>query len=282
MTPQTILITGATSGIGRAAALALARRGHRVFATGRREERLRALEQEGRGIEGIALDVTDAASIAQVKAEIDRRTEGRGVDVLINNAGYGQPGPQEMVTDAEVRAQYETNVFGVLAMTRAFLPQMRERRSGRIIHVGSVVGVFAFPLFGIYSSTKFAIEGLTDALRREVRPFGVKVTLIQPGYITTEFDERSAEAAAAHWSGESPYSAQIQKMNTVREKQRRNHRSPEIVVRAIVDAVESPRPPRRRMVPWQDRWGIRLLRWMPAWMADAVIARLTRVTPGEG
>src|SRR4051812_16541747 len=146
MAKQTILVTGATSGIGRHAALYLAKRGHRVFASGRNDKALAALMSSpeavaaGTGLETVQLDVTDAASIARARQIVHERTGGRGLDVLVNNAGFGVLGPTELITEADMRAQYETNVFGLMAVTRAFLPDMRARRSGRIINVSSLGG----------------------------------------------------------------------------------------------------------------------------------------------
>jgi len=204
---QTILITGATSGIGRHAALFLAKRGHRVFASGRNQAALAALKAtlDGASIETVALDVTDAASIARAQQEIAARTGGRGVDVLVNNAGFGILGPTELITEADMRAQYETNVFGLMAVTRAFLPEMRARRRGRIINVSSLGGRHTLPFFGVYNSTKYAVESLSDALRIELGPFGVGVVLIEPGAIETEFTPRSLDGAAKYRRADSPY-----------------------------------------------------------------------------
>src|ERR1700733_9145953 len=168
-----ILITGATAGIGRHAALHLAHAGHRVIATGRRKDALAALAKEAKGtkLETMELDVTVASSIEAAKAEVDKRTDGYGLDVLVNNAGYGLMGPLEEISDADLRAQYDTNVFGLVAMTRAFLPQMRLRGSGRIVNVSSMGGRMTFPFMGAYNSTKYAIESMSDALRMELAPF---------------------------------------------------------------------------------------------------------------
>src|SRR5689334_15561410 len=133
--PLVILITGATGGIGRHAALHLARAGHRVFATGRNRaalDRLREGDGAPAGLETIVLDVTDGASIERARAEVDARTGGHGVDVFVNNAGYGTAGPTELITDEDLRAQFDVNVFGLMAVTRAFVPAMRARRSGRV------------------------------------------------------------------------------------------------------------------------------------------------------
>jgi NAD(P)-dependent dehydrogenase (short-subunit alcohol dehydrogenase family) len=154
-----VLVTGATSGIGRATALHLAREGHRVFAVGRRREALDSLKAEAAGLalECMVMDVTRADSIAVTKEAIERATDGHGIDVLVNNAGYGVGGPVEEVSDQAFRAQYETNVFGLMAVTRAFLPKMRARRWGRIINISSVGGRLTLPMLGVYNSTKYAM-----------------------------------------------------------------------------------------------------------------------------
>jgi NAD(P)-dependent dehydrogenase (short-subunit alcohol dehydrogenase family) len=189
-----VLITGSTAGIGRTTALFLASAGHHVIATGRKPAELAKVKQEaGAGtnagkIDTLVLDVTSQASIAAAVLEVDRLTGGRGLDVLVNNAGFGVLGPTSEIDDTEMRRQYETNVFGLMNVTRAFLPKMRERRAGRIINVSSVGGRVTLPFFGVYNSTKYAVESLSDALRYELRPFGIDVVLIEPGVIRTNFE----------------------------------------------------------------------------------------------
>src|SRR5579871_1628690 len=178
-TTQTILITGATSGIGRETALYLARRGHRVIASGRNREQLASLKEEAAGaaLETVRLDVCDAQSIAEAAKEVERTTGGRGIDALVNNAGFGFAVAADEMTDADLRAQFETNVFGLMAMVRAFVPQMRARGRGRIVNVSSVGGRVTLPFFGAYNATKYAVESLSDAMRIELKPFGVDVAI---------------------------------------------------------------------------------------------------------
>ena len=204
-----VLITGATAGIGRHAALHLARKGFHVFATGRRKEALAELkvEAEGTQLDTFELDVTDVESVRTAVAEVDRRTNGYGLDALVNNAGYGMLGPLEMISDEDLRAQHATNVFGLMAVTRAFLPKMRERGAGRIVNVSSAGGRIAFPFMGVYSSSKYAVEALSDALRNEVYPFGIKVVLIEPGLIHTEFADRAMMMTGKYDVPGSPYAA---------------------------------------------------------------------------
>src|SRR5690349_19373839 len=164
--PATILITGATSGIGRHAALALSRAGHRVLAGGRRADALAELVRESGGaIAPVVLDVDDPGSIAAAVDEVDRLTAGAGVDVLINNAGYATVGALIELSDAALRAQFTTNVFGLMAVTRAFVPAMVARGRGRVINISSVSGRIPAPVLGAYHASKYAVEALSDALR---------------------------------------------------------------------------------------------------------------------
>jgi len=273
MRTSTILITGATSGIGRHAALHLARRGHRVFATGRNQSALAALEAEAgdASLETLRLDVTDAASIAAVKTAVDALTGGRGVDVLINNAGYGTLGPTELITDQDLRAQYEVNVFGLMAMTRAFVPQMRARRAGRVINVSSLGGRFTFPFMGAYNSTKYAVESLSDALRIELRPFGVHVSMIEPGVIDTGFTDRSISEAEKYRRADSPYAPVLERIDEMRKMSDRTAVGPACISRAIERAVTSWRPRARYVAPLRSQLAIGFLRSLPTRWTDALL-----------
>ena len=268
---QTILVTGATSGIGRHAALYLAARGHRVFASGRNEKALAALKAspEGAAIETVQLDVTDGASIARATQTIDARTGGHGIDVLVNNAGYGILGPTELITDADMRAQYETNVFGLMAVTRAFVPEMRARGSGRIVNVSSLGGRHTLPFFGVYNSTKYAVESLSDALRIELGPFGVGVVLIEPGVIETEFTPRSLDGAAKYRRADSPYApvhAAYDRMEQHGASRRRSARWR--CRRAIARASEARRPRARYVAPRFAGLFVALMQLVPTRWAD--------------
>jgi short-subunit dehydrogenase len=180
---EAVLITGCSTGIGRATAEHLARQGHTVYATARRLDSIRDLEAHGCRL--LELDVTDEDSMAAaVKAVED--AEG-AVGVLVNNAGYSQSGAVESVPMDAVRRQFETNVFGLVRMTQLVLPGMRRQRWGRIVNLSSMGGKVVFPGGGLYHGTKFAVEAISDALRYEVKGFGVDVTIIEPGLIKTEF-----------------------------------------------------------------------------------------------
>jgi NAD(P)-dependent dehydrogenase (short-subunit alcohol dehydrogenase family) len=246
---KTVLITGATSGIGRMTALHLARLGHHVIASGRKANELTKLREEAKGLklDTVLLDVTSTSSIAAALSEVGQLTDGQGPDVLVNNAGFGSLGPTAEMSDAEIRRQYETNVFGLMKVTRAFLPRMRERGQGRIINVSSVGGRIVLPFFGAYNSTKYAVEALSDALRYELRPFGIDVALIEPGVIRTNF-----EATALSNMDQFKDSLYTGPMSHVEELSRKFDRfaaDPIVIARAIARAVRARRPSARYVAP---------------------------------
>ncbi|MFC7503533.1 SDR family NAD(P)-dependent oxidoreductase [Nocardioides sp. CPCC 206347] len=195
---KTVLITGCSSGIGAATAARLAAHGWDVWATARRPEVLGELEAAG--CHTLALDVTDEASMVTA---VDTVLDGAGrIDALVNNAGYSQSGALESLDVDDVRRQFETNVFGLIRLTQLVLPAMREQGSGRVVNIGSMGGKLTFPGGGAYHASKYAVEALSDALRFEVGGFGIKVVLIEPGLITTNFE---AAVAAGMPTGEGPY-----------------------------------------------------------------------------
>ena len=275
---QTILITGATSGIGKHAAIHLASRGHRVIASGRNPAALASLQLEAPALETVRIDVTDPASIAAAAAEIDRLTDGAGVDVLINNAGYGMAAPLSETTDADLRAQYETNVFGLMSVTRAFLPKMMERRAGRILNISSVGGRVTLPLFGAYNSSKYAVESLSDALRRELGPFDISVVLIEPGPIKTEFSNRSAEFVNKYRNAASPYAAIYARADQIKRQADNMSALPEVVTRAIDRAVTARRPRARYVAPFYYRLVLGLVGLLPTRWVDAILMRTVGLT----
>ena len=198
---RAVLITGCSSGIGAATASRLAKAGWPVYATARRPETLAALEADG--CRTLALDVVDEASR---QAAVDAVVEAEGaVGVLINNAGYSQSGAVESIPDDRVRAQFETNVFGPLALCRLVLPGMREQGWGKIVQLSSMGGKLTFPGGGLYHATKHALEALSDALRFEVKGFGVDVILIQPGLITSGFSDVVMRELGTASATDGPY-----------------------------------------------------------------------------
>ncbi|HEX4805832.1 MAG TPA: oxidoreductase [Conexibacter sp.] len=204
---KAVLITGCSSGIGRATARRLAARGWTVYATARRPESIADLEAAG--CRTLALDVTDEGSMVAAVRAIEE-THG-AVGVLVNNAGYSQSGAIETVPIAAVRRQFETNVFGLARLTQLALPKMRDQRWGKIVNLSSMGGKLVFPGGGWYHATKFALEAMSDALRFEVRGFGIDVILIEPGLITTEFAQAASASmegvGAGDTQGSDPYAA---------------------------------------------------------------------------
>ncbi|MHB8233883.1 MAG: oxidoreductase [Solirubrobacteraceae bacterium] len=199
---KAVLVTGCSSGIGRATALRLAGAGWKVYATARRPETLADLRDAG--CQTLALDVTDEQSM-QLAVDTIEQAEG-AVGVLINNAGYSQSGAIETVPLEAVRRQFETNVFGLVRLTQLVLPKMRAQRWGKIVNVGSMGGRLSFPGGGHYHATKHALEALSDAMRFELRGFGIDVVLLEPGLITTEFGEAAtASMVDTTITGDDPY-----------------------------------------------------------------------------
>ncbi len=197
------LITGCSTGIGRATAIRLAERGHTVYATARRPESIADLE--AKGCRTLALDVTDEASM-RAAVEAVEQAEG-AVGALVNNAGYSQSGAVESLDLDAVRTQFETNVFGLVRMCQLVLPGMRRQRFGRIVNISSIGGKLVFPGGGAYHGTKHAVEAFSDALRWEVKGFGVDVVIVEPGLIKTEFGNAAAASidAGAGAAADDPY-----------------------------------------------------------------------------
>ena len=201
-----VLITGCSSGFGKLTALVFARHGHTVFATMRDTAKAGPMaamaDEEGLDVRVLALDVTDTASVDAAVAEAEDAAGG-GLDVVVNNAGVELRGPIEACSDEELFAQFDTNVFGVVRVVRAVLPAMRARRSGVIVNVSSIAGLVARPFGGAYSASKHALEALSEALHHEVRAFGIRVAVVEPGQFETELLANATIAAA--FGPDSPY-----------------------------------------------------------------------------
>ena len=277
---QTLLITGATSGIGRHAALHLAKKGHRVFAAGRNPQALEALRAEAAGLDlhALSLDVTDDASIRAAVVEVDRVTGGYGLDGLVNNAGFGMTVPVADLSDADLRAQFETNVFGLMAMTRAFLPAMRARRAGRIVNISSVGGRLTLPFLGGYNASKYAVESLSDALRRELRAFGIRVSLVEPGVIRTDFTRRSMDGMAAYRSADSDYAAVYERADELEKLSDKMASGPAVVTAAVESALLSRWPAARYVVPFSSKIFLAMAALMPTRMVDFVMRQMFGLT----
>lgn len=279
-TPPRALITGCSSGFGFLTSLALARTGYQVYATMRDPSRAPEALRTTPGIEVIQLDVTDRGSIAAAAQAV---LAGGPLDVLVNNAGIGLLGALEEVAENELRAVFETNFFGAVAVTQAFLPSMRERGRGHIINVSSGAGIVGTPINGAYVASKFALEGWSESLHFELASFGVRVSLVEPAiFRTTMVDPAKRTLAAAAARESSPYRAWVTAISAM--IQRVHDRptpaaDPQQVAEAIVGCVRSPRPALRYVV------GVDLKRLMvarkvlPAALFERLLARAFR--PGS-
>ena len=268
---KAVLITGCSTGIGRTTAERLARNGHTVYATARRLESIAELAQCGCKL--LALDVCDESSMRAAVATVER--EHGAVGVLINNAGYGSEGPVEEVPMDEVRRQFDTNVFGLLRLCQLVLPAMRRQRWGKIVNLSSMGGRMTLPGGGIYHATKYAIEALSDALRFEVRGFGIDVIVIEPGAIKTEFGS-TAIARVDALGGSSDYAA----FRDVLKQQIRNAyegpmaafaAGPEAVAKVIEKAITTRRPRTRYLITLGAHVLVRLRRVLPDRAFDAFL-----------
>jgi NAD(P)-dependent dehydrogenase (short-subunit alcohol dehydrogenase family) len=262
-----VLVTGAGTGIGQAIAERLADAGCNVVGTVRNAERAarrtQAAAPVGRSLRYVALELTDAGQIADVAARI--LADG-GVDALIHNAGFGVFGAIEDVDGAVTERQFAVNVFGPLALTRALLPSLRARR-GRIVWIGSLAGRMTLPFQGHYSATKAAIASLSDALRMELAPHGVRVTCVEPSDFATGFTDARCMAR----SQDSPYAAAFDRCLREVERQERGAPSPERVASVVQALLETPAPPARRPVGGNARLICLLHRLMPARWTERLV-----------
>jgi len=269
---KAVLITGCSSGIGRASALRLAGSGWKVYATARKPETLGDLEQAG--CTTLALDVTDEQSMLAAVEQIEQ-AEG-AIGVLVNNAGYSQSGAIETVPLEAVRRQFETNVFGLVRLTQLALPKMRAQRWGKIVNVGSMGGRLSFPGGGHYHATKHALEAISDAMRYELRGFGIDVILLEPGLITTEFGEAAtASMADTALAGEDPYATFNATVGAVTKgaydgPMRIFGGGPDRVAKTIEKAITRRRPPARITITPSAKLmlGLRKLMTDRAWEAS--------------
>ena len=242
-----VLVTGCSTGIGRATVEALVTAGHTVWATARRPETLDDLA--GRGAHVATLDVTDEASMAAAVRQVEA-THG-SVGTLVNNAGYGEYGSVEEVDLDNVRAMFETNVFGLARMCQLVLPEMRVARRGRIVNISSMGGRMTFPLGGYYHASKYAVEALSDALRVEVKPFGIDVVVVEPGVTRSEFGSTIEASDAMQGHDESPYASMreaVARANRETYDNRMVSTSSHTVAEAIVKAVEAAHPRTRYLL----------------------------------
>lgn len=274
-----VIVTGASSGIGEVTARRLRSLGCTVYAAARRVDRMAPLREVG--IHVMAADLTSDESLASLVDTVV--AEAGRIDVLVNNAGYGSLGAVEDVPMDEARRQFEVNVFGLARLSQLVLPHMRRAGSGRIINISSMGGRIYLPLAGWYHATKFAVEGLSDVMRLELRPYGIDVVVIQPGGVATEWHHVAGPSLLAA-SGGGPYAEQARRMAATFELEADGIASPpSVIARAVVRAVRARRP-RTRYRVGRGAWTLLTARWLlPDRLFDRmmtlIVAAMVRVAP---
>jgi NAD(P)-dependent dehydrogenase (short-subunit alcohol dehydrogenase family) len=272
---QVVIVTGASSGIGEATARRLAGAGAKVVIFARRSDRLEALAREldpaGACVLAVAGDVTSDTDRRKL-VEAGMKKFDR-IDALVNNAGYGTRGPVEIVPVDLIRKNFETNVFSLIALTQLVLPAMRERGSGCIVNLGSVAGRIARPLSSVYDSTKHALEAITDGLRGEMEPFGVRVTLIQPGFIVTEFVEAADKVSAPVVENAGPYALFYKGYQAGTQKMRLLAGAADDIARLVERALRSDNPAPRYRGPFHAKLFL-LMKWL---LPDRLIGFVVRL-----
>lgn len=277
VSPGVALVTGASSGIGAATADRLQDLGFTVYAAARRVERMEPLAR--RGIHTLSLDITDETSV-QRAIDTVIGAEGR-IDVLVNNAGYGSYGAVEEVPLEEGRRQFEVNVFGLARLTQLALPHMRRQGTGRIINVTSMGGKIYTPFGAWYHGTKFAVEGFSDALRTEVKPFGIDVVIIEPGGISTEWGAIAADHLR-EVSGSGPYAARANALaDAFTSRATAKRLSPPSVIADVIGRAATTRRPRIRYAAGAGAKPMLFLRRLLPDRAFDALARRAAAAPGE-
>ena len=269
---QVVIVTGASAGIGEAGVRMLAREGATIVLVARRKARLDQLKQEIEAGGGRALAVEADITSAEDRRRIVRETLsafGR-IDALVNNAGYGQRGPIELVPVEAIRRNFETNLFSLIALTQLIIPIMREKGSGRIVNISSVAGRIASPLSSVYDATKHALEAVSDGLRGELAPFGIKVVIIEPGFIVTEFLDVANEVSREVVEQAGPYAASIARRNQSMQRLRKMAGTPDDIGKLIVRALTLANPRARYSAPGHAKVLIALRRFVPERLFDYI------------
>lgn len=260
------LVTGASSGIGRVTALALKQAGYRVFGTSRK-----VVSASGDGVTMLTCDVTDDSSVRKMVAEVLKQA-GR-IDLLVNNAGVGLLGGAEESSVAQAQALFDVNVFGVLRVTNAVLPTMRRQKSGRIINMSSILGLIPSPYNALYASTKHAVEGYSESLDHELRTFGIRVVLVEPGVTRTSFDENITKPDRLL----PLYDAERSRMEALMRNWIQTGDAPEVVAATVVKAATTSLPRRRYAAGRQARQVHWLRRFLPESMVDKSLRKFNEL-----
>ncbi|USS88366.1 oxidoreductase [Fructilactobacillus hinvesii] len=256
---KTILVTGASSGMGYRMAHNLASAGYQVFGAARHVDRMAPLTEVG--VIPLQLDVTDETSRTAAVHQLMQRAHR--IDAVVNAAGYGSFGAQETVSDEEAKQQFEVNVFGLMALTRLILPYMRKQQSGRIINISSMAGRFSSPMAGWYFASKHALETLSDSLRMEVKRYGIKVILVEPGVVKSRWEAIAMQHLQTSAKG-TAYEAQAQEMqhNMDHTYSSKHASDPELIAKTVQKALESKHPRARYLIGYLAKptvWGMKLL-----------------------
>ena len=281
-TAKSVVITGASSGIGAACALHLDKLGLRVFAGVRRQVDAEALKSKASPrLTPIALDIADTLSISTAATAVAGVVGAAGLDGLVNNAGVVVTGPVEFLPLPELRRQLEINVVGQVAVTQAFLPLIRAAR-GRIVNMGSIAGRLATPFSSAYGASKFALEALTDALRLELAPWGISVSIIEPGAVATPIWEKGARAGEAMLAAAPPealvlYAEAIEAFRKTSAHAAKNAADPMDVARAVEHALMAARPKTRYVVGRRAKIGAAMALLMPDRVRDSMVAKAMRL-----
>ena len=273
---QTVLITGASAGIGKITCLYLAEKGYNVIGTSRASSRLSDLyseaDQRGVTVHELELDINSDAEVQRVMPEVFNQFGE--IHALVNNAGYGLWGPLEIVSIDEMKTLFETNVFAVLRMTQVVLPAMIERRAGKIVNISSVFGRLATPFNGAYASSKYALEGLSESMNHEVSPFGVHVALVEPGLFETEFQRNQIRAERAD-DPNLAYAPYVQRYNDRHQTFDKLASDPVKVAKVIHKIIRSRRPALRHPVGLESHAGIMGTRLLPGRLFQWMLGRAT-------
>ena len=280
---QVVIITGASSGIGEATARRLARLGARVVLVARRFDRLarikNEIEAEGHSAIAFSCDITSPEDRERLVRET-LAIAGR-IDALVNNAGYGQRGPIEAVPIEDIRRNFETNLFSLIALTQIVIPVMRKQRSGRIVNVSSVAGRIARPLSSVYDATKHALEAISDGLRGELAPFGIRVVVIEPGFIKTEFLQVADEVSQPVIEQDGPYAQFYAGFKRGYSRLRRLAGHPDDIAELVARALILNRPRLRYAAPRHARIFLALKRFLPERLFDYFLNRQAGITPDK-
>ena len=274
-----VIVTGASAGIGEATARWLAREGARVVMAARRLDRLDQIKREIEAAGGAAHSIDGDITNEDDRKRLVRETIAKfgRIDALVNNAGYGQRGPIEIVPVENIRRNFETNLFSLIALTQLVIPVMREQGSGRIINISSVAGRIARPLSSVYDATKHALEAISDGLRGELAPFGIQVVVIEPGFIMTEFAEVANEVSRSVVEQESHYAPFFEGFKTGYQRMRKIAGRPDDIAELVVRALAARRPRNRYAAPRHARVALALKRWLPERVFNYFLARQSGV-----